>query len=403
MKNSIMTALLLSAFFLAVLHSQAETTFLVTNKIGDTEYTFTNTSGTASVEDGMIVFEGELVADMPVPAALTSDNKMLASVQVVVQIKLFDELPGAEEVGAGVQGAVMALNDDPGDPGVTTGTFYAYGAGGWVQLTNSYTHLPYTTYENKTNIVTMIFDYTAAPAITYYVDIGNPEPANQVSQEITSPVTDESGINSISLAGSGAFEVDSLAATGGSIVPLSLGISLSVYYAGTGVWARVSTVGEDGHDPIRIFAVIAGKLTEVGVIYDTHGDGGDHVYTVPLGGLVPGESYLFSILDDEGHTFVMSEPLQVKVIEVGETAVETVPVMEMEMKMLAVVFNSEPGRRYQVKISESLDAAASWKVEDAVYINGGFTNEFAAAGAQTQIRIPVNKNKAFFRIIMLED
>ncbi|MDD3545909.1 MAG: hypothetical protein PHG96_11220 [Kiritimatiellae bacterium] len=402
MNNSIMKSLLTAAFFLAVLHSQAENTFVVTNKIGNTECTFTNTAGTASVEEGMIVFEGELVADMAVSAALTG-GKWLASVQVVVQIKLFEELPGSEDVGAGVQGAVMALNDDPGDPGVTTGTFYAYGAGGWVQLTNSYSHLPYTTYENKTNIVTMIFDYTAAPAITYYVDIGNPEPANQVSQEITSPVTDESGINSISLSGSGALEVDGLSATGGSTAPLSLGMSLSVYYAGTGVWARVSTVSEEGHDPIRIYADINGdgKFDEnemVGIIYNTHGDGFDHVYTVPLGGLVPGESYFFSILDDEGHTFVMSEPVLVKVIQVGETAVETV----MEMKMLSVLFNSEPGRRYQVKISESLDSAASWTVAD-VYIDGGFTNEFAAAGEQTQIRIPINKTKAFFRIFMLED
>jgi len=402
MKNSIMTALLLSAFFLAVLHSQAETTFLVTNKIGDTEYTFTNTSGTASVEDGMIVFEGELVADMPVPSALSGD-KWLASVQVVVQIKLFEELPGSEDVGAGVQGAVLALKDDPEDPESTVGTFYAWSSGGWVQLTNSATSGPYATYENKTNIVTMIFDYTDTSDITYYVDIGNPEPANQMSEEIASPATGENGINSISLSGSGALEVDGLSATGGSTAPLSLGMSLSVYYAGTGVWARVSTVSEEGHDPIKIYADINGdgKFDEnemVGIIYDTHGDGFDHVYTVPLSGLVPGESYFFSILDDEGHTFVMSEPVPVKVIQVGETAVETV----MEMKMLSVLFNSEPGRRYQVKISESLDSAASWTVAD-VYIDGGFTNEFAAAGEQTQMRIPINKTKAFFRIFMLED
>lgn len=112
---------------------------------------------------------------------------------------------------------------------------------------------------------------------------------------------------------------------------------------------------------------------------------------------MPGESYMFRIEDEVGHTFVLSEPLQVKVITVGETAVETV----MEMKMLSVVFNTEAGRRYQVKVSDSL-TSGEWAVEN-VYINGGFTEEFTASGAQTQIRIPINKNKAFFRIFMLAE
>ncbi|MDD4101326.1 MAG: hypothetical protein PHU80_01675 [Kiritimatiellae bacterium] len=397
MKNSVLSVVVISAIFLNGALSRAQDTFLVTNQNTQTELTFTNTVGTASLVDGMIVFEGELVADFAVPAVISND-KLLASVQVVVQVKLFDELPSAEEIGT-VQGAVLALNDDPNDPLVTTGTFYAYGASGWLQLTNSITQLPYETYENKTNIVTMIFDYTDSP-ITYWVDIGNPVPSDEVSQEIFSPVASGDGINSLSISGSGALEVEGVSSAGGSTTPLSLGMSLSVYYASNSVWATVSTVGENGHDPIRIFAKIGDKWLEVGVIENPVGES-DNVYTVELNGLVPGESYMFRVEDETGHTFVLTEPLQVQVIQVGETAVETVMVMEMEMKMLSVVFNTEVGRRYQVKVSESL-ASGAWTVEN-IYIDGGFTEVFTASGTQTQIRIPINKNKAFFRIFMLED
>jgi hypothetical protein len=397
MRSYALMILSVSVIFFAGLYSQAGNTFPVTNKVDNVEHTFTNTLGTALLEDGMIVFEGELVADMPVAAAYTN-NKLLASVQLVVQIKLFDELPGATDVGENVQGAVLALNDAPENPDSTTGTFYAYGTNGWGQLTNSVTSEPYATYENKTNIVTMIFDYTDSDAITYRVDVGNPTPSGQLSQTITSPATSKTGINSIALSGIGALDVGGLAAVGGSPVPLSLGMSLSVYYASNTVWATVNTVSENGHDPIRIHAKIGGAWVLVGSVDKPYGEG-DHAYTVPLSGLVPGESYMFKIEDEESRTFFIPEPLQVQVIQIGETAVET----WMEMQMLSVVFNSKPGKRYQVKISESLGAAASWTVENNVYINGGFTNEFTAVGEQTQIRIPVNKNKAFFRIFMLKD
>lgn len=248
MKNATISGLLVATVFLVSMPSLAQDTFLVTNKNTDAEHTFTNTVGTASVVDGMIVFEGELVADFSVPAVV-SGGKLLASVQVVVQVKLFSELPSAEEVGD-VQGAVLALNDDPDNPASSNGTYYAWGTNGWVQLTNSVTTATYPTYENKTNIVTMIFDYTDSPAsIKYWVDIGNPVPGDQVSQEITSTETSGDGITSLSLSGSGALEVEGVSSAGGSTSPLSLGMSLSVYYASNGVWATVSTVGENGHDP----------------------------------------------------------------------------------------------------------------------------------------------------------
>ncbi len=393
MKNTAMFRLLVSTVFLASLCSLAEDTFLVTNNNTSAVHSFTNTSGTASVVDGMIVFEGELTADLSVPSAYDGNGILLASVQVLVQVKLFDELPSAEDVGT-VQGAVLALNDDPDDPDSTTGTYYAWGTNGWVQLTNSVTDELYATAKNATNIITFIFNYSTDP-ITYQMNIGTTSASDELSQVITSTETTGSGITSISLSGSGSLDLDGVSSASGSTAPLSLGMSISVYYASNSVWATVSTVGENGNDTIEIFVKVGDAWEPVGEIIPC-GEGA-HVYTVELNGLVPGESYMFMIKDEEGHEFYLSDPLQVKVIMVGEMVMVT----EMEMKKLAVTFNTEVGRRYRVKVSDSL-TSGEWTVEE-VYIDGAFTNVFMASENQTQIRIPINKNKAFFRIFMLED
>lgn len=105
------------------LKAVAQSSFTLTNSNDASTQIFTNSLGTAVLTNGLIVFEGRLDATMPVVAAVSA-GKLLASVQLLAQIKLFDELPSSNEVGA-VQGAVAALRDQAVP---TTGKVYARGS-----------------------------------------------------------------------------------------------------------------------------------------------------------------------------------------------------------------------------------------------------------------------------------
>jgi hypothetical protein len=168
------------------------------------------------------------------------------------------------------------------------------------------------------------------------------------------------------------------------------------------VCADIYTVGERGTMPIKLYAWIDGAWVLVGTVENVYGDG-DHKYHIVLTGLTPGQSYQFRVIDEVGHEFTLSQSYEVKTITIGEAVVGTVA--DLEMQMLTVTFNTEPGRTYQVKISPELAApAGEWTVED-VYLDslGEFVSEFTATGSQTQVRIPINTYKAFFRIYMLEN
>jgi hypothetical protein len=366
---------------------------------------FTNSMGTASTNGTMVVFEGQLDSTFNVTSAFNEVSGLyLASLRLLTQIELFDELPTSNEVGD-VQGAIAALRVAPAS---SDGIYFAWGISNavatWVPLMNT-NGTQFAVRDGETNYVTFVFSYpTDASPVTYQVFIGDVLDAEMTpSETLTSPTAETNGITSLSMLGVGG--VQEVGSASGSPAPLSASVSLSVYYASNSVCADIYTVSERGTMPIKVYAWINGAWVLVGTVDNVFGEG-DHKYHIILTGLTPGQSYQFRVIDEVGREYTLSQPYEVKAITVGDAAIESVVVAEMEMQMLTVTFNTEAGRRYQVKISENLAApVGQWTVED-VYLDsvGGFVTEFTAGvGTQTQIRIPVNKNKAFFRIYMLED
>lgn len=123
--------------------------------------TFTNSVGTASATNGtMIVFEGQLDSSLGIEKEYNAFcDTYLASVQLLIQIKLFDELPLSNEL-VNVQGAVAALRDSAGS---SNGTYYAWGSTNglamtWLQLKTT-NNLPFTVVDGGTNYVTFVFSY----------------------------------------------------------------------------------------------------------------------------------------------------------------------------------------------------------------------------------------------------
>lgn len=385
--------------------ASGQSTFeLADSGTGDTRV-FTNTLGTATQPDGegtMIVFEGQLDSAINVTSAYNAvSGRYLATLQLLTQIKLFDELPVSNEVGD-VQGAIAALKVSS-DPDV--GLYFAWGVSNsvltWVPLMNT-NGTQFAVADGETNYVTFVFSYpTDSSPVTYQVFVGRDE--NQQPSEPIESVTEASGITSISMLGVGG--VQEVGSASGSPSPLSTSIGLSVYYSSNSVCADIYTVAERGTNPIKLYAWIGGAWVLVGTVDSVVGEG-DHKYHILLAGLTPGQSYLFKVIDEVGREFTLNQAYEVKTITVEGATVETVTVAEMQMQMLNVTFNTEAGRRYQVMVSESLGAAAGSWTPEQVYLDslGAFTNVFMAGpGSQTQIRIPVNKYKAFFRVYMLED
>jgi len=363
---------------------------------------FTNSLGTASVDGTMIVFEGQLDATFSVTSAYNAVSGMyLASVRLLTQIRLFDELPASNEVGE-VQGAVAALkvSSDP-----DAGIYFAWGVSNsvltWVPLMRT-NGVQFAVNDGETNYVTFVFSYpTDASPVTYQVFVGAlGAELMEPSEPVTSSMTEEDGITSVSMVGVGGLQ--EVGSASGSPSPLSTSIGLNVYYASNSVCADVYTVGERGTNPINIYAWINGAWVLVGTVDNVYGDG-DHKYHILLTGLTPGQSYVFKVIDEVGHEFTLNQAIKVRTIEIGEAVVETI--VGLELQTLRVTFNTEAGRRYQVKISENLAAPASeWSVEQ-VYVGSEEdpVTEFTATGPQTQVRIPLNRYKGFFRIYLLEN
>ena len=385
------------------LQAVAQVTFTMNDAGTGAPRTFTNSLGTASYTNGTcVVFEGQLDASLNVTNAYNAfNNKYLASVQLLVELKLFDELPAAGDVGTNVQGAVAALRDSVGS---SNGTYYVWGSTNavpmtWLKLTND-THTAFSVREGDTNYISFVFSYPLSGSATYQVFLGDAADQDRYASAPVTSLTLSNGISSVSLLGAGV--VQSVGTASGSPSPLSSAISLSVYYASNSVCADVYTVNEKGTNPIKLYAWINGSWVLVGTVNSVFGDGDSHKYHILLSGLVAGQSYLFKVEDEVGHIFEMASPLQVETITVDRA------IMELSMQMLNVTFNTEPGRNYQVKVNQDLAAPANqWTVEDVSQYKGSswgaLTNVFMAGGTQTNIRIPVNKTKAFFKIYMLEE
>jgi len=397
MKQVFLCRALLFGILFVCLKVEAQSSFILTNSNDASTQVFTNSAGTAVLTNGMIVFEGQLDATMEVVAA-ESDGVLLASVQVLTQVKLFDELPASNEVGA-VQGAVAALRD-PEAP--TTGYFYAWGSTNnvmeWIPLMRT-NNTQFAVTEGATNYITFVFNYSDDP-VTYQVFIGETPDAHEPSVDITSLTAETDSINGVSLLGAGALQTFGTAS--GSPGPLSSSVSLSVYATSKGVLLVVDTVNEQetGRD-IIVKAKINGVWTEIG---RKTANGSSHYEIYDTTGLLTvGGSYEFKVIDELGKEHTLGQEIEVKTIKMDS--------VRLEPSTLTVSFNTENGKLYQVFVAESLSAQV-WTNTVVYYpkANGeeGYSAEpFTANGNSTTVRIPLGENearkpKAFFKIIKVQ-
>jgi len=186
--------------------------------------------------------------------------------------------------------------------------------------------------------------------------------------------------------------------------PLSAAIDFRAYASGNGgVTVELWTVDESGYEDIVVYAWINNAWVEVGrVPSDQVAGEGSNRYVVQTSGLSAGVGYYFKIVDEAGHVHVSPTPVAVTAIRVGS--------VRFEMESMVVTFNTEYGRKYMVKVSESLGASATeWVPECVSYPTAAGWSDYsdqpfmAGPGSQTQVRIPVNRQKAFFKMVMVEE
>ncbi len=371
--------------------AQAQSGYVLTNGVDSSEVTFTNSLGTAELDGTMIVFEGQVDALIPVTAEEGTNGYLLASLQLLTQIKLFDELPASNEVGT-AQGAVAALRDPPES---STGTFYVWGSTNtvtpvmeWVPLYQSDGTTPFTVTDGSTNYITFVFNYTDD---RYQVFIGE-TPTTQVASDTVTSLTmaAEDGIDGVSLSGAGGLE--SFSAVGGVVGPLSSSIGFSVYATADGILIILDPVGEQGSGWFTVFANMNGNWVEVGKV---QADGSGHYEFLAYPGLLQvGQSYAFKVIDEINNPHEWPDPVAIQSIKMESVV--------MEPNVMTVTFNTETGKSYQVISAESL-SASTWTAT-AIYFptagsNWGYGSEpFTAGGTSTTVRIPRNTDKAFFKI-----
>ena len=193
-------------------------------------------------------------------------------------------------------------------------------------------------------------------------------------------------------------------ANGVSLHPLSASITVKAYATAGGVKMDLWTISEAGHDDIVVYAWTGNQWVEVGRVPGSEvvGEGSNH-YSLQAQGLAEGTSYLLKVRDEAGIEHTLFEPTTVKSIRMNG--------VQFDSTAMTLSFNTEYGRRYVVKVSESPFAAADkWTVENVIHptANGwsALTDQpfMAGQGSKTSIRLPVTKYKtAFFKIVLIEE
>lgn len=374
--------------------ARAQGTYVLTNETTSAEVIFTNSLGTATNEGTMIVFEGQLESNFEVDYARdTNSNYDLASLRLLTQIKLFDELPASNEVGT-AQGAVAALRDAT-PPESTTGTLYAWADDPsdnpdkgmtWVQLLTKEGGNTFSLTDGSTNYITFVFNYTYN---RYQVFVG-PQPNTQIPSAAVASLNmgGKNGIDGVSLIGVGGLE--RVASASGSITPLSSSIGFSVYATANGILFILDPVNEQGAGWFTVYAKINGEWVEVGKIQS---DGSGHYEFLAYPDLLQvGQSYAFRVIDEIG------DPHNLDSVAIKTIKMESVV---MEPDVMVVTFNTEAGKSYQVISAESL-TSSEWTATVIHYpTDGGWgygSGAFTAAGTTTTVKIPRNTQKAFFKI-----
>ncbi|MDD2598739.1 MAG: hypothetical protein PHO37_05900 [Kiritimatiellae bacterium] len=346
----------------------------------------------------LIVFEGDLSCTTNLAAAVDSQGRKLASTQMYVQMKLFDTLPATADFES-AQAAVLAVFNTGSE---TEGTLYALSADPtplhWQQLTNN--SAPMAVLHGATNLITIVLRYPEGTYTSneYKVSISTPAaPVQKSSQSLASPVVSASGITKLSLVGEGALA--SVASAVGDPYPLSTSVDFSVYQSADGLFlVDIYTVGENGTDDLKVEAWIGGKWTLIGTAQAV-GTGSNH-YQITVSGLTVGEFYNFRVIDEEGRVHSSTSAIEVKSI--------LMEAVGLELDTFVIVFNSEDGKHYKLLISSDVSAPLEeWTVEK-VRVNG--TKGWSApmetfqgiAGGRTQISVPKNRDKAFFKVALIQ-
>lgn len=392
----------LALFYCAL--AQAQEVFTLTSSKTLEQVRFTNSLGTAVQEtmNGMIVFEGELTATWVVPVATNPATGLaLASVQLLTQVKLFDELPAANEVG-NVQGAVAALRDPL--PATTTGKYYAWGSTnavpvGWVPLLQT-NGTQFAVSEGATNYLTFVFNYpTNTGNVTYQIYVADVQAGvAEGSKAVTSSTNATAGISGVSLLGVGGLSEASSAS--GPIGPLSTRVGFGIHDTASGLFMVIDTAGESGSGPIKVYAWVNGAWQLVGEVM---ADGSTHYefYALPGSGLVAGQAYVFKIVDEAGNTHTYDAGLTIT-----GTKMESVV---FELNTMIVTFNTEMNHDYVVKVADSPGAPkAQWTAQYVSQnVNGTWAAysdvPFTAGGTATSVKIPVStdQKKAFFKVFKI--
>ncbi len=386
----------------ACLTAPAQTTFNLEDTGTFDIRVFTNSMGTANWtnDSSMIAFMGELDSTFNVTSAYNeTSGDYIASLQLVAQIHLFDELPVSNVVGD-VQGAVAALRDAPAS---SNGIYYVWGITNsaplaWVPLLQT-NGVPFTITEGDTRYLTFVFSYPVSSGnVTYRVFVGETRDTQYPSEEVTSLTTETGGLTGVSLLGIGG--VQQVGSASGVVAPLSASIGFSVYATSQGVLLILDTEKEQGEGWIIVKAKINGVWVEVGR-YWADGSGSNHYEFYATYPLVVGQPYEFKVIDEAGNVHTLSQPVEIKTIKMERVV--------MDASVIFVTFNSEVGRAYQVMVSDTL-SSTNW-IQSAVYFPkdgdewGYGSTPFMAGGVSTTIKIPRGEsptNRAFFKIIKVD-
>ena len=394
-------------FVMGAVSGYAQTTVDIPDTYDDSvSNTLDVADGTVVNMDGvLVVFEGELSIDTNITAQADDYDRVLASTQIYIEMTLFNELPDVN-LFTNSQAAVLAVFNAGSDE---NGTLYALSDLGseiaWVQLTNNVTSSPMAVSAGTTNLITFImrypgtgytdFEYTVSLS-EYDADL-NESTAQATSQNlnsVTEPTTYE--ITGLSLMGEGA--VASLSSASGDTAPLSSRVDFSVYQSADGTFlVDLYTVDENGEGNLEVYAYIDGQWVLIGTA-EAVGTGSNH-YQVYATGLTLGESYLFKVVDEEGRTHTSYGEIEVKNIEMQA--------VQLDLEKFIIQFNSEDSRKYKLVISSDLTAPLNeWTTESVqVKVDGSWVDVGdvfqGVAGGITQIRVPKNRDKAFFKILLL--
>ncbi|MFA7172003.1 MAG: hypothetical protein WC340_01095 [Kiritimatiellia bacterium] len=378
----------------------------VTVKIPDTyDQAVTNdfvvASGTQLSTNGvLVVFEGELFLETNLTAVVDGQGRKLASAQMYVQMKLFDALPDADAF-TNAQAAVLAVFNASSP---TEGTLYALSGSNpssWQQLLNTNNSAPIAVSQGATNLITFVLRYPGVGYTNYEytVNLSTPDaPTQTASQVFTSPVSTKTGITKLRMVGEGALA--SVTSIAGDPSPLSTSVDFSVYQSADGQFlVDIYTVDENGTDDLTVDVWIDGKWTLIGTAKAV--GNGCHHYQFTVSGLIVGESYYFRVIDEEGRKHLSNSAIEVKSIVMNA--------VRLELETFVIIFNSEDNRPYKLLIAS--DVAAPIKEWTAVNVQVYVDNKWSVPrdtfqgvdGGRTQIRVPKNGKKAFFKVILINE